>query len=93
MAKKALVKSVCECQGQLSAELNEARHVLKGWVVDARRKRELPAPCHSMAADSDYFQLGWLCPLCGRNTLRSFYVGALQFREPSAAAGDEAAWT
>lgn len=93
MAKKALVQSVCECQGRLCAELNEARHVLKGWAVDTRRKRDLLAPCHSIGANTDYFQLGWLCPLCGRNTLRSFHVGSLQFREPSAATTEDAAWT
>jgi len=93
MAKKALVQSVCECQGRLCAELNEARHVLKGWALDPRRKRELLAPCHSIAADSEYFQLGWLCPLCGRNTLRSFHVGSLSFREPSAHTAEDAAWT
>jgi hypothetical protein len=46
-----------------------------------------------MGADSDYFQLGWLCPLCGRNTLRSFHVGSLVFREPTARTTEDAAWT
>jgi hypothetical protein len=93
MAKKALVQSACECQGRLYAELNESRNVLKGWAVDARRKRELLAPCHAMGVGSDYFQLGWLCPLCGRNTLRSFHVGSLTFREPTATGAEDAAWT
>jgi len=93
MAKKALVQSACECQGRLSAEINEARHVLRGWVTDPRRGRDLLAPCHSIGAGSDYFQLGWLCPLCGRNTLRSFYVGSLQYHASGQESSEDAAWT
>jgi hypothetical protein len=35
------------------------------------------APAHSISPESDRFDVGWLCPFCGRNTLRTFHVGAL----------------
>lgn len=87
MSKSAVVQSVCECQGRLGAELNEARHALRGWVRDPRRAEELPAPCHTMDAASEFFELAWLCPLCGRNTLRSFHSGSLNYREQNKLAG------
>lgn len=86
MTKTAVVRSVCECQGRLGAELNEQGNTLRGWVVDPRRGNELSAPCHAMSPGQEYFQLAWLCPLCGRNTLRSFYRGGLRYSEPAGAA-------
>ena len=92
MTNKSVVQSACECQGQLGAELNEARHVLRGWVKDPRRRKEHAAPCHSINAAAEYFQLAWLCPLCGRNTLRSFHTGSLSFREQGQESAEAAAW-
>src|SRR5262249_41229223 len=74
--KIAKVSSVCECQGRLCAELDEGRKVLRGWVLDSRG-RTLRAPCTGMHITSPRFDLGWLCPLCGRNTLRSFDASGL----------------
>jgi hypothetical protein len=69
------VTSPCECQATLTAQLDAKRHVVAGY---ARRggAREI-APAHSIGADGDRFDVGWLCPFCGRNTLRTFYAGAL----------------
>ena len=67
-------RSRCECQAALSAELDEDRHVLHGSAFRAGQ-REL-APAHSIDADRDRFDVAWLCPFCGRNTLRTFYAGA-----------------
>jgi len=78
-------RSHCECQAALSAELDEQHHVLSGSAFRAGQ-REL-APAHSIDADRDRFDVAWLCPFCGRNTLRTFYAGALvasETRERSA---------
>ena len=71
-----LISSRCECQASLSATLDEHRHVLSGWA-GKQGVKEL-APAHSINAHLDRFDVGWLCPFCGRNTLRTFYAGALR---------------
>lgn len=69
-------ESRCECQARLSAILDEHHHVLEGAALrlDVRE----PAPAHSIGAQLDRFDIAWLCPFCGRNTLRTFHVGALR---------------
>jgi hypothetical protein len=67
----------------LCAELDEARVVLRGWAIDAR-KLELAAPANSIGAERERFDVGWACPFCTRNTLRSFTASALSFREADA---------
>ncbi len=79
--KKATITSACECQARLGAELDENRFVLRGWARDRLRKRELPAPAHSIDASEEVFEVGWLCPFCNRNTLRSFDRGGLAYRD------------
>jgi hypothetical protein len=81
--KVTKVHSRCECQVHLSAELDEQRVALRGWAVDAR-KLELPAPASSIGAERERFDVGWSCPFCTRNTLRSFTASALVFREVDA---------
>jgi hypothetical protein len=80
MAAQATIQSRCECQAGLSASLNQQRHVLGGWATEPRRRRQEPCPAHSIDADKETFQVAWLCPFCGRNTLRVFYAGALTYR-------------
>lgn len=80
MATQATIQSRCECQALLSASLNQQRHVLSGWATDPRRRRQESCPAHSIGADQDRFEVAWLCPFCGRNTLRVFYAGALTWR-------------
>jgi hypothetical protein len=68
--------SRCECEALLSAILDDKRHVLEG---SANRLGVVEkAPAHSIHAELDHFDIGWLCPFCGRNTLRTFYAGALR---------------
>lgn len=68
--------SRCECQAILTAVLDERRQVLHG---SARRHGATEnAPAHSIGADRESFDIGWLCPFCGRNTLRTFSAGALR---------------
>jgi len=80
MAMQATIQSRCECQASLSASLNQQRYVLSGWATEQRRRRQESCPAHSIDADKDVFQVAWLCPFCGRNTLRVFYAGALAFK-------------
>jgi hypothetical protein len=68
--------SRCECQALLTAILDEKRHVVEGSASHLGVKER--APAHSMHAELEHFDLGWLCPFCGRNTLRTFYAGALR---------------
>jgi hypothetical protein len=76
--KQATIRSVCECQSQLEAALDEHRYVLAGFVIGPDRIRER-SPAHSIDAKETRFDVAWLCPYCGRNTLRSFDAGALSY--------------
>lgn len=78
--KISLVRSRCECQARLVAKLDEQRHVLQAYVID-RSNHEESAPAHSIGAQRDRFDVGWLCGVCGRNVLRSFAVDALIWTE------------
>lgn len=78
--KIARVESRCECQAQLVAELNEARVVVRGFVNDRQRGRELLAPATATKKIGDkQVDVGWSCPVCTRNTLRTFNVDALLY--------------
>lgn len=79
--KLATVHSACECQARLSAELDENKHVHRGWATDLGRCKTRIAPAHSIHPASERFQLGWACPMCGRNTLRSFETSGLVWSE------------
>ncbi len=70
------VSSPCECQAILTATLDENRKVIAG-AASRGGSREV-APANSMAATADRFDIGWACPFCGRNTLRSFHVDAMR---------------
>jgi len=79
--------SRCECQALLTAILDEQRHVLEGSA--AYLGAEARAPAHSIHAEREHFDIGWLCPFCGRNTLRTFYAGALRRAAPSPVPTDQ----
>jgi hypothetical protein len=72
--KPRKVQSKCECQATLIATLDEQRHVLSGVARQAGAEEN--APAHSIGANLDRFDIAWLCPFCGRNTLRTFDAGA-----------------
>jgi hypothetical protein len=79
--KIARVESRCECQAQLVAELDEARSVVRGFVNDRSRGREISAPANvTKTIDQKQVDIGWSCPICTRNTLRTFNVEALSYR-------------
>jgi hypothetical protein len=82
--KTAVLYSVCECQARLGVELDEHRVVIRGWAKDPRRGQEILAPANAMRTDSPRFDVGWMCPICTRNTLRSFDAASLAFREARA---------
>jgi len=70
------VQSRCECQATLLATLDEKHHVVTGTA--ARGQTREVAPAHSIGATAEHFDIGWACPFCGRNVLRSFHTGALR---------------
>jgi len=70
------ISTRCECQATLTAVLDEKRHVLMGQA--SRRGAKERAAAHSIHAEQERFDIAWLCPCCGRNTLRTFHVGALR---------------
>ena len=78
MAAAYEIQTVCECQALLGAELNESKQVLAGWARPRVGSEREPAPANSVDADGDRFDVVWQCPMCGRNSLRSFYQGALR---------------
>jgi hypothetical protein len=79
--RTATVYSVCECQARLGADLDANRVVLRGWARDPRRGEEEVAPANAIRPNLARFDIGWSCPFCTRNTLRSFEASALAYRE------------
>jgi hypothetical protein len=78
--KIARVESRCECQAKLVAELNEARAVVRGFVSDLERGREVSAPANATKKiDDKQVEVGWSCPMCTRNTVRTFNVEGLAY--------------
>lgn len=84
--KTAVVTSPCECQARLGAELDERRVVLRGWARDPRRGREEKSPANVIGPEQSRFDIGWQCPFCTRNVLRSFDAAALAYREVASVA-------
>jgi hypothetical protein len=80
--KTARVESPCECQALLVAELSEQHVVVRGFARDRARGRELLAPATATKRVAEQqVDVGWSCPMCTRNTLRMFNIGALSYRE------------
>jgi hypothetical protein len=78
--KIARVESRCECQAQLVAELDDGRVVVRGFVRDRARGREVVAPANATKKiDDKQVDVGWSCPVCTRNTLRTFNVESLAY--------------
>ena len=53
------------------------------WTLPVAGARER-APANSVACSGDRVDVVWQCPMCGRNSLRSFYAGALRKKSPAA---------
>lgn len=79
--RQAIIRSVCECQAELGATLDEHRFVVEGFAVSPFDKVRETAPSHSIHAERPRFDVGWLCPFCGRNTMRSFSADALSWHD------------
>ncbi len=73
---RLLIQSVCECQASLQAELGDDHLVLRGWA--SRRGLTESAPANTIGKPGERFDVAWHCPMCGRNTLRTFHEGAIQ---------------
>lgn len=82
--RTAKITSRCECQAHLEATLDERRFVLGGVATRAGGDRER-APAHTVGAGHARFDVGFRCPFCGRNALRSFDAAGLVFVDASAA--------
>ena len=78
--RKATVRSRCECQSTLVADLDADRQVIRAYVIEKDGERD-DAPGHSISPQLERFDIGWLCSVCGRNTLRSFSADALVYVE------------
>jgi hypothetical protein len=76
MTPTFVASSRCECQASLSAELTDQRFVVSGTAV-FRGKRER-SPAHAIHPEREIFDIGWLCPFCNRNVLRTFAASALR---------------
>ncbi len=75
----ATFQAPCECQSVLEAVLDEHREVVSGSAIDPSGERQT-APAHSIDPDRQMFDIGWLCPVCGRNTVRAVDAAILEFR-------------
>ncbi len=77
-----VANSRCECQASLSAKLTEAHYVVNGSAFrDGKRES---APAHAIHPENEVFDVGWLCPFCGRNVMRTFAATALPRVRPTA---------
>lgn len=69
------LRSRCECEAYLVAEVAPDGQVEKGRA--RRDGRSEIAPAARTRAKGQQIDIGWQCPFCGRNTLRSFDLGGL----------------
>jgi hypothetical protein len=76
----ATIQTVCECQAKLGAELDSRCLVIRGWATNHRASKTAVAPAHTMGNASPMFSVGWSCPFCTRNQLRSFDREGLSFK-------------
>lgn len=80
--KTAKVRSRCECQARLEAQLDENGIADRGTARSLYGDPEV-APATAIGAGNELFEVGWLCPFCGRNTVRSFHKSALSYEGTS----------
>jgi len=67
-------RSRCECQASLMAEVAADGRVLSGRA--SHRGKDEVAPAARTRSLGSLLDIGWQCPFCGRNTLRSFDLSA-----------------
>ncbi len=82
--RTAELQTRCECQATLGAQVDESHRVVTGWGR-RRSTATATAPAYAVGTESQRFDVSWLCPFCGRNTLRSFDSSALTYVEPKSA--------
>lgn len=69
------VQTRCECQATLTAKLTAERFVVSGSAQRYGKKES--APAHAIHPEKETFDIGFLCPFCGRNVMRTFSASAL----------------
>ncbi len=73
---RSLASTKCECQATLSATLDDKRQVVDAAATRLGSREK--APAHTIGGAAERFDIGWLCPFCGRNSMRTFDAGALR---------------
>jgi len=69
-----VLRSRCECQATLVAEISSDGRVISGRA--RHRGADEVAPATRTRSAGSLLDIGWQCPFCGRNTLRSFDLAA-----------------
>ena len=72
------IETVCECQALLGADLDANHNVAAGWASRNADAAKEVAPANSVGPEGARFDVVWQCPMCGRNTLRTFHQQALR---------------
>jgi len=70
------VRTLCECQACLVAEVDEHLNVISGWCEDSR-KRFSVAPASKAFVSGQQVGISFSCPACTRNVLRTFSLAKL----------------
>jgi hypothetical protein len=81
--KTAKVRSVCECQAFLRADLDEHLNVVSGSCEDSRG-RVIKAPASKAFVSKGQTGISFACPVCSRNVLRTFSLAKLAWVEGEA---------
>jgi len=81
--KTAKVRTVCECQAFLLAELDEQLNVVSGTCEDSRG-RITHAPSSKAFVSKGQMGITFACPVCSRNALRTFSLAKFVWVESQA---------
>jgi len=74
--KTTQVRTFCECQACLIAEFDEQLNVIAEYCEDSRA-RKIGAPASKAFASVSQVGVSFSCPVCTRNTLRTFSPASL----------------
>jgi len=79
--KTTQVRTLCECQACLVAEIDEHLNVISGSCEDSR-KRKTVAPASKTFVSGQQVGISFSCPACTRNVLRTFSLAKLLWVVP-----------
>lgn len=82
--KVAQLQSRCECEATLRCQVTDQGQVLSGSMSARGKTESAPAMrVSSMSSSKGQLDVGFLCPFCGRNTLRVFDLKGAVFTDAS----------